>query len=216
MVFFFWGEVGRGGKFMSFLLPFIWFASFVCSFNQVKELCVCMGLGANSLQELMFPRSIIRGNGKHRIHTHWAKKKEHQFPKLMKTHIIIIMIPKKLWVLGTARSRSYCSGAWFSPFKSCQSLLMISLTLWTCLKYIANTLIFLFLSLSLSLSLFTHRLTILHTCTISFLFHALEKSAPKHWVHNKVTCKVYSVGHEFGCQFGPPLVIFMPSQKLSM
>jgi hypothetical protein len=27
------------------------------------------------------------------------------------------------------------------------------------------------LSLSLSLSLFTHRLTILHTCTISFLFH---------------------------------------------
>jgi hypothetical protein len=27
---------------------------------------------------------------------------------------------------------------------------------------------------------------------------------------------VYSVGHEFGCQFGPPLVIFMPSQKLSM
>lgn len=142
---FFWG-LGRRGKFVSFLLPFIWFASLVCLFNQVKELWVCMGVGANSLQEIMFPQSIIRGNGKHQIHTHWAKKKEHQFPKLMKTHIIIIKIPKKLWVLGAALSRSYCSRAWFSPFKSCQSLLMISLTLWTCLKYIANTSIFLFLS----------------------------------------------------------------------
>ncbi len=142
---------GGGGKFMSFLLPFIWFASFVCLFNQVKEFWVCMGVDANSLQELMFPQSIIRGNGKHWIHTHWAKKKD-QFLKLMKTHIIIIIkILKKLWVLGAARSRSYCSRAWFSPFKSCQSLLMISLTLWTLLKYIANTLN-LPLSLSLSLS----------------------------------------------------------------
>jgi hypothetical protein len=67
------------------------------------------------------------------------------------------------------------------------------------------------LSLSLSFSsLIASQFFIL--AQFLFFFMSLEKSAPKHWVHNKVTCKVYSVGHEFG----PPLVIFMPSQKSSM
>jgi hypothetical protein len=215
---FFFGGVGRGGKFMSFLLPFILVCIF-CMFIQPSQgvMCILYGFGCTFFAGVNVP-SIHNQREWQALNPYPLSKKERT--SVSETHENTHHhhhqedTEEALSFAGSSKQK-LLHGGMILPFQKL-SITFDDITYSVDVPQVYSKHFNLSLCLSLSLSLHSspHNPSYLHNF---FSFSCPSKSQHQSTEYIiKLLVKYNSVGHDFGCQFRPPLVIFMPSQKLSM